>query len=141
MLQTLLEFSSENFIPDFAGDTICIVSINVVMFVVISLHFLQVFNEWLAMVNVDVSHVIANISNDESDSKYSSKVSGKEPGDRREEDGINDKSKNGREDKSIRVHGDSVVDTMDNEVEIKGIFVIGKRVIEMEDSSVKSIFS
>ena len=83
MLSTLhlLEFSSENFIPDFASDTKGIVSINIMMLVVISLHFFQVFNEWLTMVNVNVGHIIANVSDDESDSKNSSKVSGKEPSD------------------------------------------------------------
>ncbi len=136
----LLEFGSKDFIPDLAGDTISSVAINVVMLIVISLHFLQVVNERLAMVNIDVSHIVANISDNESDGKESSKVAGKEICDGREEDGINNQSEDGREDESIGVHGDSVMDTVDNEMEIEGVFVVRKGVIEMEDSSVKSVF-
>ena len=136
----LLEFGSEDFIPDFAGDTVSIISINVVMLIVISLHFPQVFNKRLAMVDINVSHIVANISDDKSDSKESSKVAGKEICDGWEEDGINDQSEDGREDESIGVHRDSVMDTVDNEMEIESVFIIRKGVIEMEDSSVKSIF-
>lgn len=110
------------------------------MLIVISLHFLQVVNKRLAMMDVDVSHIVADISNNETDSKESSKVSGKEIGDGREENGINNQSEDGREDESIRVHWDSVMNTVDDEMEIKSVFVIRKRLVEMEDSSVKSVF-
>jgi len=108
--------------------------------IVILLHFLEMSNEGLTVVNINMGHIIAHISNKESNPDHSSQITMENAGNGREEERIDNSTKSRRENEAIRVHGDHMVNTMDDKVKPKSPFVIGKRVIKVEKTSMEAIF-
>jgi len=111
------------------------------MLIMVLLHLLEVLDERSTMMDINMGHIIADISNDESYNNNSSHISKEKRGQNWEDDRIDNQGQGRREDQSIGVHRDGVVDTVDHEMGPQGPRTIGKRVIKVEDNSMERVFS